>query len=98
MFHAVIEGRKSMTRIIIKPQPNISYCTKCKKDIGICVCEFKNDSHANRCTKTLTLDMLKPRYKVGETCFIKEPYELSYDEEGNEIVRYLDGEVRIFKK
>ena len=28
-----------------------SYCTKCNKDIGTCECEFKNDAHANRCTR-----------------------------------------------
>ena len=53
MFYATIEGRKTQTRRIMKPQPVY--------DIdGYPIADW---------------DLLcKPRYKVGETVYIKEPY------------------------
>ena len=78
MFRATIEGRKTQTRRIVKPQPDFI---------------SENFGWANRNNG----DIILPRYKVGEKVYLKEPYELFYDENGNEIVKYSDGEIRIFK-
>jgi hypothetical protein len=77
-FHMAVNGEKTQFREIIKPQPGFSYCTRCKKDICSCVCEFSNDAEANKASKCNTVEDVKPRYRVGETVYLKEPYDRSY--------------------
>ncbi len=67
LFHATIEGRKTQTRRIVKPQPK--ECLVPKED-------GYQDVH---------YDNFKPRYKVGERVFLKEPY---YIREGIIIYKY----------
>ena len=85
MFRATIEDRKTQTRIICKPQPDI----------------FSDGFPYKRIELSYTFASggieIKHRYKVSEKVYLKEPYELFYDENGNEIVKYSDGEIRIFK-
>ena len=58
MFNAVINGSKTMTRRILKPQLDFSN---------------KNGQWAYDLEKD-KLTHIKPRYKVGETVYLKEPY------------------------
>ena len=56
LFHTIVEGLKTQTRRIIKPQPQGCFVpTK----------EGYQDGHFHN---------FKPRYKLGETVYIKEPY------------------------
>jgi len=61
MINAVISGKKTMTRRIIKPQPK--FCDGYENDL-------------QRCENILEI---KPRYKVGETLYIKETYGIFHD-------------------
>jgi hypothetical protein len=58
MVRAILEGRKTQTRRVIKPQAE-TYCTKCKEDISICSCTFGECENgedavteAEKCTRT----------------------------------------------
>ena len=64
LFPKVADGYKTMTRRIIKPQPD---------DRGLRTANVFEDWHGNE---------YKPRYKVGEIVYLKEPYN-------NEIDGYL---------
>ncbi len=64
LFPKVVDGYKTMTRRIIKPQPD---------DRGLRVTNVFEDWHGKE---------YKPRYKVGEIVYLKEPYN-------NEIDGYL---------
>ena len=85
MFNAVIEGRKSQTRRIIKTDGNIA--------------EFPlNDGGSLYDRNTgYFIKSLNPRYKVGETVFIKEPYFLKwYDKKNYDVwYKYTDADALI---
>jgi len=59
MFNAVIEGRKTQIRRIVKPQPD--------------ELDLKSWS---------TFERTRPRYKVGETVYIKESYYITHYQGG----------------
>jgi len=73
LFNATIEGRKTQTRRIIKPQPYYQNYPQHKgkrdlifKDIdGECWLSDENKKE------------IKPRYKKGEKVYLKEPYKLT---------------------
>jgi len=69
MFRAVIDGRKTQTRRIMKPQ--IGDCKKSCSGRGSCNFKFVDNGLLEGCD---CYDVHKPRYKVGETVYLKEPY------------------------
>jgi len=76
-FNAVIEGRKTQTRCIVKPQTD----SPIYKLPGSTEYFYRE----NGCKAV----MLKPRYQVGETVYLKEPYKFG---------EYTDFRVDIFNK
>ena len=62
MFNAVIEGNKTMTRRILNPQPY----------------GFENGypfyKYSRITDERVRCKLIRPRYKVGETVYLKEPY------------------------
>ena len=69
MFPAVINGTETMTRRIMKQQP-----TGVRNSVF--VKSGFEDNHGNE---------LKPRYKVGETVYLKEPYYMPINIFGQEV-------------
>jgi hypothetical protein len=63
MFHKVVNGEKTQTRRIIKPQPRINLFFE---SIGSWT-EIAPGRY----------EAFKPRYKKGETLYLKEPYRVS---------------------
>jgi hypothetical protein len=66
LFHQVINGEKTQTRRIIKPQPD---------DVK----EIHNENTAVMQVKTFGGGFINPRYKKGETLYLKEPYCICND-------------------
>jgi hypothetical protein len=81
MVKAILEGRKTQTRRVVKPQPGFTYCTKCKKEFTHCACYFDSDKKAERCTKTGSADLNKCPYgKPGDRLWVRETWALTqYD-------------------
>ena len=75
LFHAVIEGRKTQTRRIIKPQPvffgNVKYTVSQLSNGKIIVHDDYDEDNM--------LESLTPRYSVGEMVYLKEPYHVDND-------------------
>jgi hypothetical protein len=65
MFNAVIDGKKSMTRRLIKPQPDDFDL----EEMPLSIVEIDDSGE-----KAKYAFPIKPRYKAGEKVFIKEPY------------------------
>ncbi|GHT09095.1 hypothetical protein FACS189426_06460 [Bacteroidia bacterium] len=73
LFHKVIDGKKTQTRQIMKPQPSFKYNGKSE----IVVCELSEN-----CCYNSDLDkIISPRFKVGEKVFLKEPYSFGFEDE-----------------
>jgi len=93
LFHAVVEGRKTMTRRVMKPQPDAirSITRQIASHPGYEISEkvwtpapaYHFLMSENR--------FIKPRYKVGETLYLKEPYFA----DGDYVIYRFDNE---FKK
>lgn len=79
MINAILDGRKTQTRRIVKPQPGKSYCTKCGEIIEICECEFDGDEKANKHTKTITVENAKNKFGVtGDILWVRESWNSIY--------------------
>jgi hypothetical protein len=64
LFHKVVSGEKGQTRRIIKPQPE---CDIYQNPFGEYFEKNKGDKKE-----------FKPRYKPGETLYLKEPYKVKH--------------------
>jgi len=79
MVRAILDGRKTQTRRVIKPQAE-TYCTKCKEDTFICMCEFglegvEIELDAERHTKTRKhIPENCPYGKVGDSLWVRETW------------------------
>ena len=81
MFNAVIDGRKTQTRRLIK----------LKQDHEVLFSWF-NEELDCYCLETKKAIIYKPRYKSGEKVYIKEPYWTGHDHDtGKENVVYKYG-------
>ena len=67
MFNAVIDGRKCQTRRIMKPQPQTFYNN------------IPFYSTGRTFEEGTIIAEIKPRYKVGEKDYLKEPYFIDDD-------------------
>lgn len=88
---ATVEERKTNTRRIMNPQPDFF-------DNGRPFCfQIKENSHVDR------FSLIKPRYKVGETVYVAEPYNIFSlcETEGNILeeitISYIDWEKIAYK-
>lgn len=86
LFHKVVKGEKTQTRRIIAPQPFIKNDWFIKEIDG-----WKNAPYAvvekyENCEpeRYEIHQLLKPKYKVGEIVYLKEPHIL-YDEQNQEL-------------
>lgn len=71
LFHATIEGRKTQFREIMKPQPEFIAGVPCYHYEELD--DIMGEPYVSEWRE------IKPRYKVGEVVYLKEPYCL-YDE------------------
>ncbi len=83
LFHATIEGRKTMTRRIVKLQPpklNVGLeITRCESTDGGQTFHYDTGGYA-------FCPGITPRYKVGEVLYLKEPYR--FDNRGHVFYKY----------
>jgi hypothetical protein len=82
LFHKVISGEKTQTRRIVKPQP--------QEDIEVpeegfihfdgeyCVGRQRVYTPYGDIDVEIIPFLIKPKYKIGETLYLKEPYDRSY--------------------
>lgn len=72
-LHLTVQGIKTQTRRIIKPQPEENLVLAEEGNYDNC-----DVSYTNKFTKVDWIDdscnFFRPRYKVGETVYLKEPY------------------------
>lgn len=93
MFNKVVAGEKTQTRRIITPQPFIKSDWFIKdvegwKNSPCAVVEKYKNCELERYE---IHQLLKPKYKVGETVYLKEPYAETCDEYGTPIIAYKFG-------
>ena len=74
LFHKVVNGTKTQTRRIVKPQPQKQDCKTCDFPSGHRISWKCPDEYCKSDTEVLG----KPRYKPGETLYLKEPYRIIY--------------------
>lgn len=74
LFLLTVQGIKTQTRRIIKPQPEENLALAEKGNYDNC-----DVSYTNKFIKADWIDdscnFFRPRYKVGETVYLKEPYQ-----------------------
>lgn len=77
MVHAILEGRKTMTRRVVKPQPKhfLSRDARNREPIAVWIDNEK---------------WVKPRYQVGDVLWVRETWQDLSDNEG-EYVYFAEG-------
>ena len=76
LFHAVVEGRKTMTRRVMKPQPDDNGLHDHTKFPMSDHPSYDREGFWGTVEETGESKQFKPRYKVGETLYLKEPYKI----------------------
>ena len=74
LFHAVIEGRKTQTRRIIKPQPDDEGLHDHTKFPMSFHPSYNMVGFWGTVEETGESKQFNPRYKLGDTVYLKEPY------------------------
>jgi len=76
LFHAVVEGRKTMTRQVVKTPRNKRAFgwLVVKNHTGYVIDVCWTDENERFSDENGNNNVIKPRYKVGETLYLKEPY------------------------
>lgn len=69
MVKAILEGRKTQTRRIVKPQPNGEYC-------GICTSSFenKNVGKVGFTDGDRLEELIKPKYQISDILWVRETW------------------------
>lgn len=69
MVKAILEGRKTQTRRIVKPQPNGEYC-------GICTSSFenKNVGKVGFADGDRLEELIKPKYQISDILWVRETW------------------------
>ena len=81
LFNAVVEGRKMQTRRVCIPQPHRFENTNFTH-----IYLSNGDLHIVEGGEVV--EVLKPRYKIGETLYLKEPYCFEYGDCGELHYKY----------
>lgn len=99
LFHSVVSGTKTQTRRIVKPQPYYreddgkTYSVFKRSEDGYFIPYHLPDKQKGFLYQDIEFEKpLYPRYKPGETLYLKEPYLMQWnDEEKWMRVQYLLG-------
>jgi hypothetical protein len=78
LFDKVISGEKTQMRRIVKPQPSDNGLHDHDKYPMSISPEYDMTGFWGEVEETGEMKEFKPRYKVGETLYLKEPYDRSY--------------------
>jgi len=82
MIKAIVEGRKTVTRRVIKPQPTNRYHSPIQASIYLIQLTGTDAWGFQRPSCADLPFLVKPRYQVGETVYIKEAYCRSCYDDG----------------
>ena len=90
LFHKVLKGEKTQTRRIINPEPIIKNDWFIREIEGWKNSPFGVVSKYSDCEpeRFEIMQLLKPKYKVGEKVYLKEPYSIIADYEKGLITKY----------
>lgn len=90
LFHKVAKGEKTQTRRMINPEPIIKNDWFIRKIEGWKNSPFGVVSKYSDCEpeRFEIMQLLKPKYKVGEIVYLKEPYAETCDEYGSPLIAY----------
>ncbi|WP_295937648.1 hypothetical protein [uncultured Alistipes sp.] len=87
LFHATIEGRKTQTRRLIEPQPVID-CAVFRRTIGREILPIEVGLEYVDGENGVIFNTVKPRYKIGDVIYLKEPYAAEYIDATMPVGRY----------
>ena len=78
LFNLAVKGRKTQTRRVVKPQPDDGFEFDCFIQNGKQAQFSKENPHAPKNALLRGFwQYAQPRYKVGETLYLQEPYFVS---------------------
>ena len=77
LFHSVVEGRKTQTRRIVKPQPDDSGLWNDDKFPRSLDSELEGFN--GTVNETGESKQFKPRYKIVDIVYLKEPYRVDFE-------------------